>query len=265
MPTLSTTRPYVRKRRRVYGPAWNNLEYVIGAEELRARLEAHYIVQALSVQATASALKTDRNTVVRYLKRYGIPLRGEKALRNIVGQKFGRLTVIKRFGEPSGRREKVKWVCRCECGNELSVIGDSLKRGNTLSCGCYREEIQRGENHRLWRPNGHKKIDAHGYVKIRQIGHPNANERGYVLEHHFVMSEHLGRPIWKRETVHHKYGDKTDNRLESLELWSHSHPYGQRVVDKIAWCVEFLSAYAPEKLREPLFGVGVVSEIRKRA
>jgi hypothetical protein len=62
------------------------------------------------------------------------------------------------------------------------------------------------------------------------------------------MEEHLGRPLLKSETVHHKRG-KAENDIKNLELWSSSHPTGQRVSDLIEWAEELLQQYAPERLR----------------
>lgn len=52
---------------------------------------------------------------------------------DLTGQRFGRLTVIKRV-ENNGK--KVMWLCRCDCGNETTVFSGYLRNGNTKSCGC---------------------------------------------------------------------------------------------------------------------------------
>lgn len=64
------------------------------------------------------------------------------ALIDLTNQTFGRLTVLYRDIEA----EKLKkdrhaiWKCKCECGNEVSVVGKDLRTGKTQSCGCLQKE-----------------------------------------------------------------------------------------------------------------------------
>jgi len=58
-------------------------------------------------------------------------------IKDLVGQEFGRLTVIRRTGTKGGCAE---WECRCRCGATKVILRRDLTSGNTKSCGCYRRE-----------------------------------------------------------------------------------------------------------------------------
>lgn len=58
---------------------------------------------------------------------------------NLIGEHFGRLTVLKFYGTNSCGHSL--WECKCSCGNLVTVAGTNLKRGLTTSCGCKRNEI----------------------------------------------------------------------------------------------------------------------------
>lgn len=59
----------------------------------------------------------------------------ETFTKNLVGQRFGKLVVIEMLQERSNNG-KIKYKCKCDCGNEVDVIGNSLTTYHTLSCGC---------------------------------------------------------------------------------------------------------------------------------
>lgn len=58
--------------------------------------------------------------------------------RELAGQEFGRLLVLYDTSERKDR--KIVWHCRCDCGNEVDVIGRSLTAGHTKSCGCLQRQ-----------------------------------------------------------------------------------------------------------------------------
>lgn len=57
---------------------------------------------------------------------------------DLIGQRFGRLTVIERA--ENNKNSQAKWKCVCDCGNEVVVFACNLKSGATKSCGCFNSE-----------------------------------------------------------------------------------------------------------------------------
>lgn len=99
-------------------------------------------------------------------------------IKDLTGQKFGRLTVIEYVGNK-------KWKCKCDCGNIVEVKSKSLCSGNTKSCGCYRKERtkelhtkHKGSNTRLY--NIYYRMKNRCYYK-NDINYKNYGARGIVV------------------------------------------------------------------------------------
>lgn len=104
-----------------------------------------------------------------------------------------------------------------------------------------RSLAKKGKRSSNWK--GGRLKDKFGYIQIWKPEHPNAKIAGYIHEHRLVVSEDLKRPLESFENVHHKNGDRADNRLENLELWNTQQPAGQRVEDKVLFAKKILKLY----------------------
>lgn len=114
-------------------------------------------------------------------------------LKDITGQTFGRLRVIKRYPENTKDR-KARWLCYCDptlqgCGNTCVVSGKQLRLGITQSCGCLQRDILSARNHkhgmfkdysmkRIW--NIHQGMRRRCYDSSRK-DYPNYGGRGIYI------------------------------------------------------------------------------------
>ena len=93
---------------------------------------------------------------------------------------------------------------------------------------------RRAEKHPRW--NSGRMIASTGYVKLR-LGrnHALSDSNGYAYEHLVVWIKNGNAPPKKKEVIHHRNGDKTDNRISNLELSdrsTHSTIHGRGLPDK---------------------------------
>ena len=94
---------------------------------------------------------------------------------------------------------------------------------------------ERSRKGQLHAPIGARIRHTSGYTLIK-VGatYPGALGTGWMLEHRYIMARQLGRSLESYERVHHKNGNRSDNRPENLELWTvqKKDPAGQRVTDR---------------------------------
>lgn len=117
--------------------------------------------------------------------------------------------------------DRTQQFCSMECKN-LWQAAEAARR------------FRRGEMKR------HIKKGGYVYVSVPSLIKGKKTE---VLEHRYVMEQHLGRPLHAEETVHHKDGNRQNNALANLQLFAHNHGPGQEVEDIVEWCVKMLERY----------------------
>lgn len=116
------------------------------------------------------------------------------------------------------RSARVTYAC--------DVCGDSFERkpsqvrDNAKWCSIRCRGIGRTTNtfEDRWHNGKPVRQNDQGYLLIYQPDQPHADKSGWVLEHRFVVSHHLGRSLATREQVHHVDGTKTNNALSNLEV-----------------------------------------------
>lgn len=96
--------------------------------------------------------------------------------KNELGNRYGRLLVVALHVRPKDSRNRAYWICKCDCGNEKSVLGSHLRSKAIVSCGCYGLE---GRN---------KRINLTG-----KVGRPIINEAGKRYGHLLVIERQVGQ------------------------------------------------------------------------
>lgn len=97
----------------------------------------------LTCQQIASRYGVDTTVIHSRLRSAGVIMRRAGArVKDLAGQRYGRLTVLERAPtrtEPRGYRLTM-WRCICDCGNAVIVWASKLSEGATKSCGCLARE-----------------------------------------------------------------------------------------------------------------------------
>lgn len=171
----------------------------------------------------------DRRALVQYyFYRFG--LTPDKRRKNIPNEMKDKEWVLSRLKEGKSATDIAAmldsnvnsiywWIAK----HDIDMVGER----NNKSIINYKNGLleREGELNPAWK--GGKVIAKNdGYILIHKPDHPNAKKSdGYILEHRLVMSEMLNRPLHDWEIVHHKNGNKQDNRIQNLELrYRDNHP-----------------------------------------
>lgn len=116
-------------------------------------------------------------------------------------------------------KKNKKTISCAICGKERTIPNNKVREQNFCSNEC------RWKNQE--KPIGSTYVSHYGYCIVK-------TEEGWVKEHRYVMEKHLGRKLNPEEDVHHINGDRTDNRLENLEVILHSDHISEHMKERHA-------------------------------
>ena len=119
-----------------------------------------------------------------------------KNFKDITGQKFGRLTVIKVVSK--NKHRQYKWECQCDCGNISKVISSQLRNGHTKSCGClHKDKITTHDKWQIPEYNVWASIKNRCLNK-KDIAYRNWGGRGITVCYRWLKFENFFEDMGKR-------------------------------------------------------------------
>lgn len=178
---------------------------------------------------------------------------------SLIGKTFARLTVVDIDEIKTTQKKRCHYICKCECGNMVSVASSQLLNGHTKSCGCLQRESVNKLNKNKKKYNEYDltsqlfgicyasntkeeilfdkedyeliknycwRVDAYGYV-VTSAKNELSGKYNKIIKMHQLLS-----PCLNGYVIDHKNGNKLDNQRNNLRMCRQSDNVKNHVVHK---------------------------------
>ena len=166
--------------------------------------------------------------------------------QNLVGERFGKLTVLEKLPEKEDRYATRR--CKCDCGGELDISEDALAHGNYVSCGCRKQEVQESIPEQLTFVDGtclewlgkrkHRSDNTSGFRGVNQTENGKwraiigLQSRRYYLGTFATMSEAVAVRLEAEQLLHDGFVEAYRRyavQAEQNPAWAEENPFFFRV------------------------------------
>lgn len=167
----------------------------------------------------------------------------DKFYDDISGEKFGRLTVIRRLSPSEVTTRQYNWLCRCECGKYIHASANKLKTGHTKSCGCLKKEFSIGDKTRTHGLRKTKLYNVYSGMKQRCFNSNNKRYKNYGGRGITICDEWLGEHgfenfyNWAMESGYDESKSRSEQSIDRINANGNYEP------DNCRWADSYTQAH----------------------
>jgi len=179
-------------------------------------------------------------------------------ISDLTGKKFFRLTALYPTDKRAGH--SVVWHCKCDCGNEVEAYGQALTHGRTVSCGCYKSELELKHIAIVHKKQREESAMYETALKVVKVGKnpPKNNKTGCLGVYKHQSGKYISEIRFQKKRYYLGYFEKLEDAVEARRI-AEEKLYG----DFQLWYNERKLNNSKEKQNEKIFSRQTVKKATK--